>query len=120
MRKILIADDDDTICTLLEALLTEEGFQVTLTHDGSEALGVLKREGGWVLFLDLFMPQIDGHEVLRQLQQDPTLLDGNQVILMSSSEYLAREAHRWPRQVVGQVLPKPFDLDQVLALVRVT
>jgi CheY-like chemotaxis protein len=118
MRKILIADDDEAICSLLHALLTEAGFQVTLTHDGAEALEVLKREEGWVLFLDLIMPKTDGHAVLRQLQANPLLLSDTKVILMSSSDHLAREAQRWPGQVVAQVLPKPFDLERVLALAR--
>ena len=79
------------------------------------------REGGWVILMDLMMPLIDGYEVLRQVQQHPALLDGNRVIVMSASERLAAEGQNWPNQMVADVLPKPFALDQVLAfLVRVT
>jgi CheY-like chemotaxis protein len=118
MRKILVADDDDAICTLLHDLLSEEGFQVTLAHDGDEALDVLSREGGWVVFLDLVMPRLDGGAVLRQLQQRPALLHNNRVIVMSSNERLQIESRHWPRQVVAGVLPKPFALDDVLELAR--
>src|ERR1051326_3984371 len=80
MNKILVADDDEDICTLLHALLTDEGFQVTLAHTGAETLDVLKREGGWLIFLDLMMPQITGQEVLQQLHHAPALLDHNTVV----------------------------------------
>ena len=118
LRKILVADDDDAVCTLLHDLLTDEGFQVTLAHDGAETLDVLAREGGWVIFLDLVMPRLDGAAVLSQLQQQPALLHHNKVIVMSSSEHLQIESRHWPREVVAGVLPKPFELDQVLDLVR--
>jgi CheY-like chemotaxis protein len=64
------------------------------------------------------MPKIDGLEVLRQLRHNPTVLDGNQVIVMSASGRLPSVAQQWPDQVVAEVLPKPFDLDHVLTLVR--
>jgi CheY-like chemotaxis protein len=118
MRKILVAEGDHDICTLLQALLTDEGFQVTLAHNGAKALEMLKREGGWVLFLDPMMPQITGQEVLLQVQQHPTLLAGTRVMVMSSSWQLTVEATTWPRHVVADVLPKPFELEHVLALAR--
>jgi DNA-binding response OmpR family regulator len=116
-KKVLIADDDDAIGTLLRAFLTTEGYYVTIVHDGTQTLEALKREGGWVILLDLMMPKIDGLEVLRQLRHDPTLLDGNLVIVMSASWRLSSAVQEWSDQVVAEVLPKPFDLDHVLALV---
>ena len=118
MSKILVADDDEDICTLLHTLLTDEGFQVTVTHTGADTLDVLKREGGWLLFLDLLMPQITGVEVLQQLQHAPALFDHNQVVVMSSSWRHITEVCTEHRQIVAAVLPKPFELDQVLALAR--
>jgi CheY-like chemotaxis protein len=118
MSKVLIADDDEAIGTLLSTLLTEEGYQVTLTHDGAEALEALKREGGWVILLDLMMPKIDGYEVLRQLQRDSALLDGNKVIVMSANWRLASDRLNSLSQVVADVLPKPFELQHVLTLVK--
>lgn len=118
MSKVLIVDDDDAIGSLLSALLTEEGYQVVRAQNGAEALKVLQREGGWVILLDLMMPLIDGYEVLRQLQQHPALLDGNQIIVMSASGRLASEGQNWPSQMVADVLPNPFSLDQVLTLVK--
>jgi two-component system, cell cycle response regulator DivK len=118
MRKILVVDDDDAIRLLLHDLLSEEGFQVTLAHDGAEALDVLSRGGGWVVFLDLVMPRLDGGAVLSQLQQRPALLHSTRVIVMSSNERLQIESRHWPREVVAGVLPKPFELDHVLDLAR--
>ena len=71
-----------------------------------------------MVLLDLMMPQIDGYEVLRQLHENPTLHDGNKVIVMSASWRLASDGQNWLSQVVADVLPKPFSLDQVLSLVK--
>ncbi len=71
-----------------------------------------------MLFLDLQMPQMTGQEVLAHLHQHPPLLAGNRIVVMSSSWRLTSEALTWSRQVVADVLPKPFELEHVLALAR--
>ena len=71
-----------------------------------------------MVLLGLMMPQIDGYEVLRQLHEHPTLHDGNKVMVMPASWRLASDGQNWLSQVVADVLPKPFDLQHVLTLVK--
>ncbi len=117
MAKVLIVDDDEEIRALLQDMLMEEGHQVGTARDGREALEVLQRESGWVILLDIMMPNMDGREVLRRLQADSTLRDRNKVALMSAGGRLAQERLHLTSDVVGAWLPKPFDLDDVLAVV---
>lgn len=118
MTKVLIVDDDDEIRYLLQDMLQEEGFEVDTARDGREALNILQRESGWVVLLDIMMPNIDGREVLRQLEQNQPLLDNNKIALMSAGGRLAQERHRLDGNVVQALLPKPFDLDEVLSVVH--
>ncbi|HEY7123982.1 MAG TPA: response regulator [Ktedonobacterales bacterium] len=118
MTKVLIVDDDDEIRYLLQDMLQEEGFEVDTARDGREALNILQRESGWVVLLDIMMPNIDGREVLRQLEQNLPLLDNNKIALMSAGGRLAQERHRLDGNVVQALLPKPFDLDEVLSVVH--
>lgn len=118
MTKVLIVDDDDEIRYLLQDMLQEEGFEVDTARDGREALNILQRESGWVVLLDIMMPNIDGREVLRQLEQNQPLLDNNKIALMSAGGRLAQERHRLDGNVVRALLPKPFDLDEVLSVVH--
>ena len=118
MAKVLVVDDDDEIRTLLHDILKDEGFRVVTARDGREALNILQREGGWVILLDLMMPNVDGREVLRQLEENHTLLDSNKIALMSAGTWLAKERHRLDGKLVRALLPKPFELDDVLAIVQ--
>jgi CheY-like chemotaxis protein len=118
MKKVLIVDDDDEIRALLQDLLQEEGFRVGAARDGREALAILQREGGWVVLLDIMMPNVDGRQVVRELEQNQRLLNSNRVALMSAGGRLAQERHHLDGPVVRAFIPKPFDLDEVLDVVQ--
>ena len=117
MTKVLIVDDDEEIRTLLEDMLMEEGFHVGTARDGQEALDLLERESGWIILLDIMMPNVDGREVIRRLQANQALRAENKVALMSAGGRLAQERLHLATDVVEALLPKPFDLDDVLAVV---
>lgn len=117
MTKVLIVDDDAEIRALLQDMLKEEGFHVGTARDGREALDLLERESGWIILLDIMMPNVDGREVIRQLQTNRALRDQNRVALMSAGGRLAQERLHLATDVVEALLPKPFDLDDVLAVV---
>lgn len=118
MTKILVVDDDAEIRELLHDLLTDEGFRVNVASDGKEALDILQREGGWVILLDLMMPKMTGQEVVERLKTDQALLQDNKVVLMSAGWRLAREGHALKSDIVVAALPKPFEIDEVLSLLK--
>ena len=64
-QKILIADDDRELCTLLMAFLEQEGFQVDAVFNGADALDSINRESPDILVLDVMMPKLSGIDVLR-------------------------------------------------------
>lgn len=70
MSRILIADDDRELCSLLSEYLQREGFAVDLAHDGEEALARLHSatQRPDLLILDVMMPGRDGLETLRELR----------------------------------------------------
>ncbi len=68
--KILLADDDEVLCQLLQDFLTRENFAVELAHDGEIALN-LARSGGYdALILDAMLPSRSGFELLRELRRE--------------------------------------------------
>jgi CheY-like chemotaxis protein len=96
-KKILLVDDDPKDIELALASLEEHNLsnQVAVARDGAEALDYLYRRGEFanrdkghpvVIFLDLKMPKVDGHEVLRQVKSDPDLKSIPIVVLTSSRE----------------------------------
>ncbi len=66
MVKLLVADDEQKICRLLQSFFVERGFEVVLAHDGRTALNCIKEQRPHLVFLDLHMPGLNGLEVLRE------------------------------------------------------
>lgn len=95
--RILLVDDDPAGAELTAAALHEIGLgeNISIASDGEEALDFLFRRGRFadgpesppaVILLDLKMPKVDGHEVLRQIRADPRLAHTHVVVLTSSDQ----------------------------------
>ena len=95
--RILLVDDDPAGAELTAAALHELGLgdNISMASDGEEALDFLFRRGTHadapdsppaVILLDLKMPKVDGHEVLRQIRADPRLCRSRVVVLTSSDQ----------------------------------
>ena len=70
--KVLIAEDEANLGTILESFLSGRGYNVTTCRDGRTALGALRAEAYDVALLDIVMPEMDGLEVLRQIREEPS------------------------------------------------
>lgn len=65
MSKILVIDDDEELCRLLDDCLTLEGFSCSFAHSGTAGMNMLQ-DGGWdLLVLDVMLPGCSGYDVLR-------------------------------------------------------
>ncbi len=82
-KKILIADDSDSIRSLLEMILTAESHEVTQVSDGREALLHLKDHTPDLIILDITMPFIDGLEVCSRVKR-VSRLKATPVILLTA------------------------------------
>ncbi|MGC8839483.1 MAG: response regulator transcription factor [Anaerolineae bacterium] len=67
--RILIAEDEAPLRSLIASLLAAEGFQVLEAQDGQEALDILRREPIDLAILDVMMPGCDGFEVTRWIRE---------------------------------------------------
>jgi DNA-binding response OmpR family regulator len=70
MVKILIVDDDEKMAATLKRWLEAKGHEVVLAHNGQDALVSAKQEKPDLMLLDIRMPGMDGHEVLKCLRAD--------------------------------------------------
>jgi CheY-like chemotaxis protein len=104
---VLVAEDEESVRTLIRHMLGLLGYEVVMAADGDEALAVLRMRAGEVrlVLLDLTMPRRDGGQTLRELRQRwPDL----PVLLMSS--YSEAELGPDVTGAAGGVLQKPFSL----------
>ncbi|MFQ5893226.1 MAG: response regulator [Nitrospinota bacterium] len=67
-RKIMVVDDERSVCRALRKFLERKGYRVVEAYNGHEALELYKRERPKVVLLDIRMPGKNGLEVLRELK----------------------------------------------------
>ena len=67
--RVLVADDDPTVCLLMQAALEGQGFSVLLANDGTQAMALFESERPDLVVLDVEMPGFSGYEVCRQIRQ---------------------------------------------------
>jgi CheY-like chemotaxis protein len=108
---VLVVDDDSGIRAMVREILQLEGYRVQTANDGREALAVLQRtRERYVILLGLVMPDMDGYQMLRRLEERPEERERHRVILISAQSHFAIE--RGLR--VEGVCAKPFTCDQLL------
>jgi two-component system, chemotaxis family, chemotaxis protein CheY len=114
-KRVLVAEDDDAVRTLICTILSEAGYNVYEACDGLEAIDSLKKRRYDVLLTDYHMPKIDGLELLDLTQamwpELPVILATSDVMLMGQMACdLAAPAYA--------VLEKPFDPLELLNAIR--
>jgi len=113
-EKILVVDDDDSMCQFLSIMLRKEGFEVTTVKDGRSAIEKIKETGFDVVITDIKMPGMDGLQVLDEIKAiDPS----TPVVIMTgfASQKTAIEA---VNKGAFQYLEKHANNDEVKIVVR--
>ncbi|MDI6769310.1 MAG: response regulator [Anaerolineales bacterium] len=114
MLKVLLAEDDRTLVSLLKTLLSMEGFQViTLAGATSDILEVIRSEKPDIVLMDVFLGAENGIEILRKLRQMPDL--SKMKVIMSSGMELQDECLA---AGANDFLLKPYMLDDLLKMLK--
>lgn len=113
MPKILLVDDDVELTELLAELLSLEGFNVKVVHNGQEALNELDLQSYDLILLDVMMPVLNGIETLKQLRQRLT----TPVLMLSARD---DDIDRVLGLELGadDYLPKPFNDRELVARIK--
>ena len=110
--RVLVAEDDLRLAALLEQSLREAGWQADVVHDGRAAYDLLLREAGYdVALLDWMLAGMDGVSVTRRLRD----LGLTTPVLMLTARGDLRDRVDGLDAGADDYLPKPFDLDELLA-----
>jgi DNA-binding response OmpR family regulator len=113
--KVLVADDDEDLCTLLRTNLEADGFVVLIAGDGRRALEIIESEKPDIVLLDIMMPVLDGYGVLERLSKDPH--ERTRVILITAKASSRDRLQGWELGA-DEFVTKPFDLNSLLKRVR--
>ncbi len=108
MARILIAEDEETLCAMCARALASAGHEVKTACDGSDALDLLKREDGHfdLLLTDIRMPIMDGIALALAAARDfPELT----ILLMTGYAEQRERAHGLDA-IIHDVIAKPFSV----------
>ena len=113
-KKVLIVDDEERVLQSIAGVLEDEGFQVTTARSGEEAIGIFQQEGPDVTLLDIWMPGMDGIEVLKRLKW----IDPDRQVIMISGHATISTAMTAVKLGAFDFIEKPLSLDVLLMTIR--
>lgn len=114
MNKILVVDDDKATRHVLRTVLTNAGFSTSVARDGVEALKALGSEPFDLLLLDVWMPRMNGLELLAKLR---TIETRPRVVVMTSDD-APETLLKAVREQAFTYVHKPVEAHQLLQTVR--
>ena len=104
---VLIVDDDEQLREFVRVNLEMDGFLVREAASAEEGLSALEDEPPDLVLLDVMMPQVDGFEMLRRMQEQHGL--GSVPVIMFSGKVDEETASRAAREGAQAFIGKPFD-----------
>lgn len=114
--KILVIEDDREIGRMITTVLTRHGYTVYGAGDGREGMRIF----GWfrpdLVITDVFMPEMDGIEVIRDIRRGPS--DVKIIAISGGASMPAEDALRLAKRLgANSVMAKPFMAEHLLAMV---
>jgi CheY-like chemotaxis protein len=112
--RVLVADDEDAIRTLVSRMLRRAGFDPMEASDGQHAIEQLDSNGFDAVVLDLMMPRVDGFGVINHLIHTQPEMMEKTIVMTAFPKTAARERlHQ-----LCSIVSKPFDVEELITLVR--
>jgi two-component system nitrogen regulation response regulator GlnG len=114
LKRVLIADDDESIRWVLQKTVTGMGFAADLAEDGEKALSLLSKHPYSAAFVDIRMPGMEGIEVLERIQAKKS---ATRFFIMTAVRR-PDAAARSTRAGAAEFITKPFDIGHIEKLLK--
>ena len=115
-RRVLVVDDEPGIRRSLSGILEDEGYSVDAVESGEACLAVLPGAGYGLVMLDIWLPGMDGMEVLARIQEIP--FAERPVVVMISGHGSIEAAVKATKLGAFDFLEKPLSLQKVTVVVK--
>jgi CheY-like chemotaxis protein len=115
---IMVVNDDALFLDIMRDLLTDEGYDVTLVRESRKAHEAIRAARPALVILDIRMGnELTGFELIALLTLDPVTHAIPLIVASADSQALREHEAQLVNQGIA-IMPKPFDLDDVLMLIR--
>ncbi|RLA80703.1 MAG: UDP-3-O-[3-hydroxymyristoyl] N-acetylglucosamine deacetylase [Deltaproteobacteria bacterium] len=112
--KVLIVDDEEAVTRSIVGVLEDEGFETIVAQNGKEALQLYRTEGADVVLLDIWMPDMDGIDLLRKIKE----ADEDCAVIMISGHGTVSTAVKAMKLGAFDFMEKPLSMDVLLSTVN--
>jgi two-component system nitrogen regulation response regulator NtrX len=112
--KILVVDDEEDILNTLSGSLEDEGYEVGTARDGAEAMELVRTRHPDIIFLDIWLPGMDGIETLKAIKEFDTDIE----VVIMTGHGTVNTAVQAIKLGAADFLEKPLSLDAVLETIR--
>ena len=112
-NKILIVDDDENICELLNLYLKKDGFDTLIAYDGKQAVEYAENYSPDLVLLDIMLPELDGWQVCREIRKKSEM-----PIIMLTAKGETFDKILGLELGADDYITKPFDTKEVIARIK--
>lgn len=112
-ERILVVDDDNNICELLRLYLEKEGFDVSIAHNGGDAVKLFQELSPALMLLDIMLPVLDGWQVCREIRK----FSDKPIIMLTAKGETFDKVLGFELGADDYVV-KPFDAKEIVARVK--
>ena len=110
---ILLVEDDQSICEMVEKYLTKEGFSITTAYDGEQAIAKFSKDTFDLILLDIMLPNLDGLEAMKIIREKSSI----PIVIMSAKDQDIDKALGLGLGA-DDYISKPFSMIELLARVK--
>jgi DNA-binding response OmpR family regulator len=115
-RVVVIGEDDEPIALLLRDSINDEpGYQAVVVPDGALVIETVRQVHADLLILDIMMPGLSGFEVYDRILEDEAIRNMPVLFVSAAARQFEQE---FADRKIADVIPKPFDLNELLDRVR--
>lgn len=113
MIKILIVDDEKSICDLIDINLSAAGYQCRTVQDGMKAIDMIEAENYDLILLDIMLPGVDGYDIMEYIR--PLKIP----VIFITAKHEVKDRVKGLKLGAEDYLVKPFDVVELVARVEV-
>lgn len=117
-KRILLVEDEQDIREAMAEALTEAGFEVVTAENGAIGLEKAFQIEPDLILLDIVMPEMDGHQMLKKLREDPRGRS-TKVIMLTSMDNVKNIAGAHEGAISDYIIKTHTSLDEIVKKVRV-
>ena len=120
-KRILVVDDEPDFCSIVQAQLEKEGFEVEIAYNGIEGLEKVHANPPDAIVLDVMMHEMDGYEVCKKLKADEKYADIPVVLLTAVASHVTstRYSHQDGMSTeADDYIAKPASAEEIMESIK--